>query len=176
MPVTVLNVDGETAAKSSSAPQPKDDEARADVEGAAEQVAAVADEAIASDADTGDATAADIHVATRINDGDLEKVLTDSSEKGHDLLFVGVEPLAGADGGFDDRLSSMTSAFKGTAMIVSSRGRRMPQDDQNIRILVPTSGTERSTRAAEFAFLIAKVTGCSITVLNSPGFAGDPNS
>jgi Kef-type K+ transport system membrane component KefB/nucleotide-binding universal stress UspA family protein len=173
MPVTVLNVEGETVASHTfPGSQPKADKPKRGAEGAAERVASAADAALSSQADTGEATSADIHVTTRINDDNLDKVLSESSEKGHDLLFVGVEPVAGADGGFDDRLSIMTSAFKGTAMIVSSRGRRMPEEDQNIRILVPTSGTERSTRAAEFAFLIARVIGCSITVL----YIRDPRS
>jgi Kef-type K+ transport system membrane component KefB/nucleotide-binding universal stress UspA family protein len=172
MPITVLNVKSDPPESGPSNGLEKVGEHKSEAEAVAERVISAASEAIDSDADTGETTQDDVHVETRINHSDLAKVLSDSSEKGHDLLFVGIEPVLGTDGGFDKRFSIMTSAFKGNALIVSSRGRKMPLDDKNIRILVPISGTERSIRAAEFAFLIAKVTGCSITVL----YIRDPRS
>jgi nucleotide-binding universal stress UspA family protein len=162
-PVTVLDIVGDDVpmAKADKPGDPKAAEAR--VEDGAERVKAAADEAVAATADPKQPEPADIHITTKIKDANLRKILGEGAEKGHDLLFVGVDPTMATDGGFHEQLSVMTSAFKGTTAIVSSRGE--PQTDKNLRILVPISGTERSTRAAELAFVIAKATECQISVL-----------
>ncbi|MDL2408622.1 cation:proton antiporter [Rhizobium calliandrae] len=166
MPVTVLNIEPDASDQQRRQTGPLETTAvDAGAKAVADRVTSIADEAINREGETGQTTRSDIHVTTKLKDSDLAKVLAEGSEQGHDLLFIGVEPVSGAKGGFDDRLSLMTSAFKGTAVIVSSRGRSIPQEDKNTRILVPISGTQRSIKAAEFAFLIAKVTGCSISVL-----------
>jgi Kef-type K+ transport system membrane component KefB/nucleotide-binding universal stress UspA family protein len=165
MPVTVLSIVEEAVpAGEPSTGTAQTTEARDAAAAIAERVKMTAGEAIASNADTGLTTQGDIHVTTKVKNADLPQVLGEGSDQGHDLLFIGVEPVAGSDGGFSETISVMTSAFKGTAAIVSSRGRGVPED-RKMRILVPISGTERSTRAAEFAFLIAKVTGCSVSVI-----------
>lgn len=163
-PVTVLNIIEDEAAKdlpegTDNSPTNSDD-----AQSVAERVKSTAGGAIASEAGTGTTAQGDIHVITRVKNADLRKILGEGSDQGHDLLFIGVEPVAAADGGFDEQISVMTSAFKGTTVIISSRGQGIA-DDRNMRILVPVSGTERSTRAAEFAFLIAKATGCSVSVI-----------
>jgi Kef-type K+ transport system membrane component KefB/nucleotide-binding universal stress UspA family protein len=165
MPVTVLNVVGDdNTASHIRGDTTKSQSMQARTEAAAERVRSTADQTIAATANTGEIGGGDVHINTRLKDADLSKVLGDGSEKGHDLLFIGVEPTADPHGGFDERVCLMTTAFKGTTAIVSSRGRR-PEADKNVRILVPISGTERSVRAAEFGFLIAKATGCAIAVL-----------
>ncbi|MGA1801837.1 cation:proton antiporter [Rhizobium sp. HT1-10] len=168
-PVTVLDIVGEDAPtqsktgteKADADTDPKAAEAR--LEDGAGRVQAAADEAVAATTDPASTETTDIHITTKIKDANLRKILGESAEKGHDLLFVGVEPTVDAAGGFHEQLSVMTSAFKGTTAIVSCRG-DLPSDP-DLRILVPISGTERSTRAAELAFVIAKATGCRITVL-----------
>jgi Kef-type K+ transport system membrane component KefB len=158
MPVTVLNVVGDDNSLSdatSNGGAKQSQSAQARTEAAAERVRSAADQTIAATADTEEIGGGDVHISTALKDAELSKVLGEGSEKGHDLLFIGVEPTANPHGGFDERVCLMTSAFNGTTAIVSSRGRR-PEADKDMRILVPISGTERSVRAAEFGFLIAK--------------------
>ncbi|WP_454855004.1 cation:proton antiporter domain-containing protein [Rhizobium binxianense] len=106
----------------------------------------------------------EIHVSIRNKDGSLEDILAESAEKGHDIMFVGIEPTNGENGGYSGQLTAMISAFKGTTAIVASRG-ILPKEDKDLRILVPISGTERSMKAAEFAFIVAKATGAVITAV-----------
>lgn len=167
-PVTVLDIvsdepspNGKPAsAGTSSSNQSAEERAKA----AAEKVEAAADKAVAAVQQTQEAEDGDIHITAKIRDANLPKLLGEGAQKGHDLLFIGVEPSVGPDGGFNEQLSIMTNAFKGTTAIVSSRG-RLPDADKDLRILVPISGTERSTRAAELAFLIAKASACEISVV-----------
>jgi Kef-type K+ transport system membrane component KefB/nucleotide-binding universal stress UspA family protein len=105
-----------------------------------------------------------VHVTTSAMDGDLAELLNKNAEKGHDLLFSGVTPITDSRGGFGDLISLMTSAFKGTAVIISSRG-IVPESNKALKILVPVSGTERSTRAAEFASVLARAAGAKMSVI-----------
>lgn len=128
-----------------------------------DRIKSTADQTASELADT--AKPGDVHITTKLMDSDLETVLSDSAEKGHDMLLIGVEPTAAASsGGFDEQISRMTNAFTGTTAIASQRG-HLPKDDRALRILVPISGTERSTRAAEFALMIAKATGAEVAVI-----------
>ncbi len=119
-----------------------------------------------------DTAQSDIHVSIRKKDGKLEDVLADTAEKGHDMMFVGIEPTAAESGGYSDILSTMIKAFNGTTALVASRG-RAPGEDTELRILVPVSGTERSMKSAEFACVIAKASGAAISAVyfQEPGQA-----
>lgn len=158
MPVTVLRIDDEAKSETS--------EQRSDADGVAtfvDRVKATATKSVAqSDADF--ATPSDVHVTGRKKGGDLEQALSESAEQGHDLMIIGAEPAIADAGGLDERFTKMTSSFQGTVAITFSRG-RLPEEDSRLRILVPVSGTERSTRAVEFASAIAKAAGCEIAVV-----------
>jgi len=105
-----------------------------------------------------------IHVSVRDRDGKLADVLAESADKGHDIMFVGIQPTSGESAHYSEKLSAMIDAFSGTTAIVTSRG-MIAREDRNLRILVPISGTERSLRAAEFALVIAKATGAATTAV-----------
>jgi Kef-type K+ transport system membrane component KefB/nucleotide-binding universal stress UspA family protein len=105
-----------------------------------------------------------IHISVRDRDGKLADVLAESAEKGHDIMFVGIQPTSGESAQYSEKLSAMIDAFSGTTAIVTSRG-MIASEDRNLRILVPISGTERSLRAAEFALVIAKATGAATTAV-----------
>ncbi|MDW5318475.1 cation:proton antiporter [Rhizobium sp. PL01] len=166
MPVTVLNIVDEEPMP------PKDDETlTADIAIETDQVASriksSAENAaeIQSEKDE-ESKIGDIHISVKNKDGDLADVLAESSEKGHDMLFVGMEPTSGESGsGYSDRLKVMVTAFEGTTAIVTSRG-VVPKEDKDLRMLVPVSGTQRSMKAAEFAMVIAKATGAAITAVS----------
>ncbi|WP_368517606.1 cation:proton antiporter [Rhizobium sp.] len=115
------------------------------------------------------ASESDIHVTVREKNDSLETLLADVSDTGHDLLFMGIEPSMGEDGRFSTALQIMTSAFQGTSAIVTARG-MLPESPQDLRILLPVSGTERSIRAAEFGLAIAKAAGahCALLLIVEP--------
>ena len=171
-PVTVLNIsdegeksDGAAGSSKSSSATKKPAPVETKTEAVVALVRASADEVVEEADAENEALAAPVHIGAKTKDAELTKVLTESSAKGHDLLFIGVEPSTAPEGGFHEQIGVMTSAFKGATAIVSSRGTSLPQADKDIRLLVPISGTDRSIRAAEFAFVIAKATGCKVTVL-----------
>ncbi len=123
----------------------------------------------AEPADEDMAAESDIHVTVREKNDELETVLGDISNTGHDLLFTGIEPSMGEDGRFSVALQAMNTAFKGTPAIVTARG-LLPERPGDLRILLPVSGTERSIRAAEFGLAIAKAARahCAILLILEP--------
>lgn len=113
-----------------------------------------------------------VHVTTRHREGlSVEDVLAESASKGHDLLFVGLEPVSASNGGFTSRVSDPIAAFDGTAAIVVSREDRTAIADQELRILIPISDTERSIRAVEFACALARNEKATISVI----YVREPN-
>ncbi|OCJ00386.1 potassium transporter [Rhizobium sp. AC27/96] len=169
MPVTVLDV--RAADETRDGNEAKADAAKtSQAKSFAEDLRQCATDLISSGpADKDAASAGDIHITVREKDGELETVLGDTSDAGHDLLFTGIEPSTGEDGRFNDALQIMTSAFKGTPAIVTARG-TLPERPQDLRILLPVSGTERSIRAAEFGLAIAKAANahCAILLIVEP--------
>ncbi|MCO6184682.1 cation:proton antiporter [Rhizobium sp. L1K21] len=135
-------------------------------DGAIDIVATKAKDSIESDNDTGDQTTSDIHVSALAGEGELLESLRGGAEKGHDLLFAGMEPMMDEKGGFSARTTELSGAFSGTTALISSRGTLNQQADADLRILVPFSGTRQSTNAVEFALVIAKASGCSVGVLS----------
>jgi Kef-type K+ transport system membrane component KefB/nucleotide-binding universal stress UspA family protein len=168
MPVTVLDVRDHTAETQTKIGVP---EATAldGAKSAAAEVEKTAMAVLASTAQGKEVAQSDIHVSIQEGSDDLKAALEGISDVGHDLLFAGIEPSLDSDGRFSRALNVIVPAFKGTAAIVSARG-RLPDHPTDLRILVPVSGTERSIRAVEFALAIAKATGghCAILVIEEP--------
>ncbi|WP_296038674.1 cation:proton antiporter [uncultured Agrobacterium sp.] len=170
MPITVLDVldepgDGRADELAGRMPDSRAKEV-------SERVQSTADAALQMD-DVKQASAdGEVHVTIRAKDGELDDILSETADKGHDMMFVGVEPSTAEGGGYGGRHTTMVDAFGGTTAIVSARG-HLPEADTQLRILVPVSGTERSLNAAEFAFVIAKATGGSIAAVyfNDPAQA-----
>ncbi|QCI99239.1 cation:proton antiporter [Agrobacterium larrymoorei] len=162
MPITVLDIvdedtDGDAEDLSRRLPDTRAKEV-------SERVQSTADTVLKMDSVKQAAPDGEVHVTIRLKDGELEDILAETADKGHDMMFVGVESSAGAGGGYGRRHTAMVDAFSGTTAIVSARG-HLPKSDAQLRILVPVGGTERSLNAAEFAFVIAKATGASIAVV-----------
>ena len=171
MPITVRDLarEGERAAAPVAAePQPAtatDDEAAQPAEEIVERVKASAEEGIAKAHEEDETREDAIHVETRLTPGELEKSLATEAEKGHDLLYVGVEPLVGDEGGFQPRIEAMLSAFRRSAAIVSARGSLRRNPDEPLRLLVPVSRDVWSMRAVEFAVMLAKASDAKVTAL-----------
>ncbi|MBX4966738.1 universal stress protein [Rhizobium binae] len=165
MPITVLHINGQDhgADREAGAYQARQP-GRTDGTSLAEQVKESAQRTVGRLNSPEDTSDGDVHIMTAATSGDLKALLAEGAEKGHDMLFVGIEPTAAPEGGFDKKISVMSKSFKGTTAICSQRG-SLPDDDGKLRILVPISGTERSTRAAEFALVIAKASGAKVAAL-----------
>lgn len=168
MPVTVLDISKDTKPanvtdSNESAASPD----RAETSAAAVEKTAVA--VLSTVGEDKQVAQSDIHVSIQGGSDDLKAALKDISDVGHDLLFAGIEPSLEEDGRFGRTVNLVVSSFKGTAAIVSARG-RLPAKPEDFRILVPVSGTERSIRAVEFALAVAKATGghCSALLIEEP--------
>jgi Kef-type K+ transport system membrane component KefB/nucleotide-binding universal stress UspA family protein len=109
--------------------------------------------------------AVELHTTAYAKDVSLESALGEISESGHDLLFAGVEPVMLPDGTFSPAMQTTALKFAGTTVIASARG-QTPEDSSGLRILVAVSGTQRSVRAAEFAFAIAKASSGHCAVIS----------
>lgn len=166
MPLTVLNVeDGEEKAP---APETSQDGTTADIRERTEAFATRLRERTTRPKEDGEdnAKAGGIHVTTRQRDGvDVTDVLKESAEKGHDLLFVGVDPVSSQSGGFSRRVSRLVGSFASMVAIVVSREGRTPVGDNELRILIPISDTERSIRAVEFGCALARPSGAAVSVI-----------
>lgn len=156
MPVSVLNVQVD---------EPEDADQPENGNDTTGRVTSMAKDAIESENDTGDLNTSDIHVSIMPGDGSFLERLREGSEKGHDMLFAGTEPMIGEKGGFSENMAEITGAFDGAMALISARGDLSLKQDTDLRILVPVSGTRQSMYAVEFALVIAKATGCSVGVL-----------
>jgi len=152
MPVTVLEV---PASQLPTEPEPK----------AAEQVRASSEEGIAKAQEQDETRDNTIHVETRDARTDLTATIAAEVEKGHDLLFLGVEPLAAADGGYAEHARLAVDAFRQSVALVTARGSLSRTPDAALRILVPVTGDNRSMRAIEFASLLAKSSGATVAAI-----------
>lgn len=152
MPVTVLELGAE---KPHLGP---DEKAEGRVRVSSEEAIAKAHE----DDETRDMT---IHVETRVEFSDLGKSIADEVAKGHDLLFLGIEPLAAPEGGYAVKAKTALDAFPHTAVLVSARGGLNRKPDARLRILVPVNGDPRSMRAIEIASLLAKASDATVAAI-----------
>jgi Kef-type K+ transport system membrane component KefB/nucleotide-binding universal stress UspA family protein len=167
-PLTILSVNGAVASK--SVPGEKaDDRQQQDIRERTEAFAAALRETPSpepADSKADGPQAGGLHVTARTAEGTpIEDVLEDSAEKGHDLLFVGIDPVSSEDGGFAARVSRLMTAFGGTVAVVASREGRAAIAPDDMRILIPISDTERSIRAVEFGCAIARSSGAAVAVI-----------
>ncbi|CAN7733094.1 universal stress protein [Rhizobium sp. LjRoot98] len=163
--MTVLDIIGDegrvTDAQDAKTSQPRTEAQSKNVAGSIKRTA---NQAAKTNPENTEIADGEVHISVTNKDGELADALGKGSDQGHDLLFVGIETTGDATGGYNPRIEIMTSAFKGTAAIVTARG-TVPDEDKSLRILLPISGTERSMNASEFAFVIARATGCAITAV-----------
>jgi nucleotide-binding universal stress UspA family protein/MFS family permease len=156
MPVTVL----ETAAPA----QPPDDPDKA-----AAQVKASSEESIARARADDEIRDSSIHVETRIDaSGDIARAIRAEANKGHDLMFTGLEANGSEAEPYGDRVGPALDAFQGSAAIVSARGALRRDPDATLRMLVPVSGDNRSMRSVEFASIVARASGGAVGAIYVP--------
>jgi nucleotide-binding universal stress UspA family protein len=165
MPVTVLNL-GEEAAGD----EPREGEASAAddppaAEDTVERVRESAAEGIAAAQESDQTRQNASLVGLQVEPRDVVEAIAAEGEKGHDLMFLGTEPLVAEEGGFAARIEPMFSAFRQTTAIVSARGDLRRDAEARLRILVPVTGDALSMRAIELAVLLAKASQARVTAL-----------
>ncbi|MHC2334009.1 nucleotide-binding universal stress UspA family protein [Bradyrhizobium sp. USDA 4454] len=147
LPITVLHVG--THAK---LPEPNHtDSPEAAVINAAKAGAEASAEA---DAESG----GNVDVISRAPVETVAEAIAEEAKKGFDLLVVGMDEVAGPDGGFDRRINELTSGFGGPLAIAVAKGVHASEPAANARkILVPVSGSNVSRRGAEVAIALARL-------------------
>ena len=117
-------------------------------------------------ATTGDDAAATpaTYVTTRQGHGGADTAVALEASKGYDLLLIGLEQAANADGEFSLQASQAAAAFEGSLALTIARGvhGEEPVGDR-LRILVPISGNPASRRAAETAIALARAEAAAVT-------------
>ncbi|HVX80762.1 MAG TPA: cation:proton antiporter [Devosiaceae bacterium] len=176
MPVTVL--DPSTASerltprtrlrKEAAAGNGSGSEEDEEVEAPTAQVKAASEEAIAEAKKEDETREATIHVEKRVEMEDLFAAIGDALDKGHDLMFFGIEPLAGEGGTYSRESVKALDVFRQNAALVSARGGLARKADARLRILVPVTGDARSLRAVELASLLAKAGGGAVAAIYHP--------
>src|SRR5205085_8147897 len=91
---------------------------------------------------------------------DLSEAVLDEIKKGYDMLFLGLDDVLQGnrkpDNEADSAVEKILQEFAGAvAIVVAKEAPKLAQTDA-LRILMPTSGTDYSRRAAEVAVAIAK--------------------
>ncbi len=114
---------------------------------------------------------------TRLTDqssaDELSGLVLTEAKKGYDMLFLGVEHSYGGNGNqqpgavFSHSVEKIIRDFKGALAIVMAKGASTKEPlESSFNILVPTTGTDYSRRAAEIAISIAKACGCGVTAMH----------
>jgi Kef-type K+ transport system membrane component KefB/nucleotide-binding universal stress UspA family protein len=165
MPVTVLNIAEPPAAGEASASGAVAGGDPLAAEETVERVRESADEAIAAAHETDEARGGASLVGVHVEPKDVVEAIAAEGDKGHDLMFLGTEPLVAEEGGFAPRVEPMFSAFRRTTAIVSARGDLRRDPEARLRILVPVTGDALSMRAIELAVLLAKASQARVTAL-----------
>jgi Kef-type K+ transport system membrane component KefB/nucleotide-binding universal stress UspA family protein len=98
-----------------------------------------------------------VEVTTRVRQDKAADAVVDEARKGFDLLVVGMNRVTDAREGFDRKIEDLTAPFEGPLAIVDGKGEHLKKPDhEDLRILVPVSGSEVSRRGAEIAIALAR--------------------
>ena len=115
----------------------------------------------------------EVEVSHRRAEGPMPEAIASEARKGYDMLILGLQSAAGAEGGFDPQLARAALDFDGPLAIVAARGDHVayPQDGA-LDILAPITGSEISRRGLEVAVTLARATGARLTALYAPRDSG----
>ncbi|OKO82355.1 cation:proton antiporter [Bradyrhizobium sp. NAS96.2] len=107
-----------------------------------------------------------VDVISRAREETAAEAIAEEARKGFDLLVVGMDAVAGPDGGFDRRIDELTSGFDGPLAIAAAKGVHEKEPTANARkILVPVSGSNVSRRGAEVAIALARLSAEPLQVV-----------
>jgi Kef-type K+ transport system membrane component KefB/nucleotide-binding universal stress UspA family protein len=109
-------------------------------------------------------------LVNRMSADKLTEGILNEAKKGYDMLFLGIK------GALDNQnassngnccVSDVIQNFKGaSAIVIAKDGEAAESLVKSLNILVPTTGTDYSQRAAEIAVTLAKASKTSITALH----------
>lgn len=155
LPITVLHVGANAKLQEKN---------RADEESPEAAVISAAKASAEADADGGGGGSVD--VISRAREETAAEAIAEEARKGFDLLVVGMDAVAGPDGGFDRRLDDLASGFDGPLAIAAAKGVHEKEPTANARkILVPVSGSNVSRRGAEVAIALARLSSEPLQVV-----------
>jgi nucleotide-binding universal stress UspA family protein len=95
-----------------------------------------------------------------------EEAVKKESEKGYDILFLGLEKMHEKDGGFSAAVDKAVKDFDGSLALVIAGKNGTLFNSQPFNILVPVNGTEASRNGAEMAFAFAPPKESTVTALH----------
>jgi K+:H+ antiporter len=106
-------------------------------------------------------------IAARIETGKPEEAIKVESEKGFDLLLLGLDRMIGANGAFSSTVNRIAQSFQGPlALAMAGEGQDAVVDREGFTILVPVNGTEAARHGAEFAFALSPAENTRVTALH----------
>ncbi|MGN6148414.1 MAG: cation:proton antiporter domain-containing protein [Rhizomicrobium sp.] len=104
-----------------------------------------------------------VEVSARVETKPDEAVKKES-QKGYDILFLGLEDMHEKDGGFSAAVDKAVKDFDGSLALVIAG--KTPPDGEALNVLVPVNGTDASRNGAEMAFALAPPKESAVTVLH----------
>ncbi|MDH2382035.1 cation:proton antiporter [Bradyrhizobium sp. CER78] len=156
LPITVLHVGANAKLQEKN---------RADEESPEAAVIKAAKASARAEADGGGG-GDNVDVISRAREETAAEAIVEEARKGFDLLVVGMDKVAGPDGGFDRRIDELTSGFDGPLAIAAAKGVHEKEPTANARkILVPVSGSNVSRRGAEVAIALARLSAEPLQVV-----------
>jgi nucleotide-binding universal stress UspA family protein len=107
----------------------------------------------------------EVDVTTIVHKSPSAQAVALEAQKGYDLLFIGVDKTSAPNKDFHPAVTEIAQGFAGPLVVTATHGEldKMPNND--LSILVPVNGTEQARRGAELAFVLARATDASVTVL-----------
>jgi nucleotide-binding universal stress UspA family protein len=94
-------------------------------------------------------------ITTRVETGDSAQAVAEEAEKGFDMLFIGLEKMVTAQGGFTDEINRIAAEFEGPIALVLAGADRDADWFGRPNIVIPVDGTPASRSGAEIAFSLA---------------------
>jgi nucleotide-binding universal stress UspA family protein len=140
---------------------------------AAEAVKATAESAsrkLQQETNEGRPTAEEMLLTNEAATADVSEAVLGETAKGYDMLFLGMDGVWGDRQDPDKQTSSavekILQEFTGAVAIVIAKDQSPRSGSGALRILVPTTGTDYSRRAAEVAIAIARAGSGHVTALH----------
>jgi nucleotide-binding universal stress UspA family protein len=100
---------------------------------------------------------------------DSSEAVLSEAKKGYDMIFLGIKDALGNSERktHDPSVEKIIQNFSGATAIASAKGNSLTKSPQvPMNILVPTTGTDYSRRAAEIAIAIARASHSPVTALH----------
>lgn len=118
-----------------------------------------------------DSTETPTLLVNQMSDEELSEGILKEAKKGFDMLFLGISgALDSKDEPSDTRpcrVGDVIQKFEGASAIAVAKGNHRSESfPRPMNILIPTTGTDYSRRAAEVAVTLAKASGAAVTALH----------